>query len=131
MHVDLAEFQIEISRIPDLLSLVRSKHDLEIQKLKPHSTLKHRQRTWARLKTRVEGRAKRFGTISGSSFLVGLMTENLNRSSEADVKEAMIQILLDHNWQLDDRELNEPSRKAWARIEPETKKIHNVNSEEN
>ena len=52
----------------------RSCHQSMIWKSKSqslHSTLKHKQLTWARLKTKVEGRAKRFGTISGSSFLAG------------------------------------------------------------
>ncbi len=131
LHVDLAEFQIEVSRVSDLLSLVRSKHDLEIQKSK--STLNPETQAADVGETKNKGGRPRkaFWDDFWIEFFGRINDGELKPRSEADVKEAMIQILLDHNWQLDDRELNEPSRKAWARIEPETKRIHKVNAEAN
>ncbi len=131
LHVDLAEFQIEVSRIPNLLSLVRSKHDSEIQKLKPSLNFETQAAEVGETKNKGGRPRKAFWDDFWIEFFGRIHDGELEPMTQADVKEAMIRILEDNNWQLDDRELDEPSRKAWARIEPETKRIHSLNAEEN
>jgi hypothetical protein len=128
MHVDLAEFQIEASRIADLLSLVRAKHNSEIQNSKPSLNLETQTAIVGTTKNKGGRPPKAFWDDFWIEFFGRIHDGDLEPKSQADVKEAMIQILEDHNWQLDDRELDKPSRKAWARIEPETKRIHNVSA---
>jgi hypothetical protein len=128
LHVDMAEFQIEVSRISDLLSLVRSKHDSEIHNSKSSLNLERQAAEAGTPKNKGGRPPKAFWDDFWIEFFGRIHDGDLEPKSQADVKEAMIQILEDHNWPLDDRELDKPSRKAWARIEPETIRIHNDNA---